>query len=303
MSYHYLVDFPLPEKFNFAGIALYKDSDKYSEYIQGQLASELIKDKRYCFRIKLALSSYSRYNINQLGIHFSEKSLAKNVYSTDPTISFSDLPDNSRSFVSLCKSFIAQGGEKYITLGRFSQPDQIKIIRRDNIPMSSFGLENSAYYLIDNVELFELNDSDDCKCSKSIIQIAAADTSTVLPELEKLKAGGSIILKNVNFEFDSFKLLPKSDAVLNEILNYMGKNPDINLDIAGHTDDVGGDDYNMTLSLNRAKSVYEWLIKNGIPKERLTYHGYGKTRPLYQTDDEKLKALNRRVEIKITIVL
>lgn len=302
MSYHYLVDFELPEKFNFAGIALYKDSDKYSEYIQGQLSGELIKNRRYCFKIRLALSSYSRYSINQLGIHFSGNSPGSNVNSTAPTIVFSDLPENSNRFFTLCKDFIAMGGEKYITLGRFSRPDQAEINPRDNIPMSSFGLENSAYYLIDNVELFEFNDSEGCRCSDSFVQVAAGETSKILPDLEKLREGGSIVLKNVNFDFNSYELLPEADVVLNEILTLMKENSDINLDISGHTDDVGSDEFNMTLSLNRAKSVFEWLKNKGIREDRLTFHGYGKTRPLYQSGDEKLKNLNRRVEIKISTV-
>jgi outer membrane protein OmpA-like peptidoglycan-associated protein len=117
--------------------------------------------------------------------------------------------------------------------------------------------------------------------------------------VNKLKPGNSVILKNVNFEFNSYGLLPNADTVLKTLLIYLINNPDIRIVISGHTDDIGSDEYNLELSINRAKSVYNWLINNGIDSGRLEFTGFGKSRPLYKDTDEKFRALNRRVEVKV----
>ena len=103
----------------------------------------------------------------------------------------------------------------------------------------------------------------------------------------------------MNFEFDKYEILPSSYPILMTLKKFLLDNPDIRLMISGHTDDVGSDDYNLILSINRAKSVYFWLIDQGIDTARLEFTGYGKSKPLYKDSDERYRALNRRVEAKI----
>ena len=74
-------------------------------------------------------------------------------------------------------------------------------------------------------------------------------------------------------------------------------NAALNVEVQGHTDNVGGDAYNQTLSEERAKSVVVWLTARGIAPVRLTARGYGKTMPIASNDDELGRAKNRRVEI------
>jgi len=62
---------------------------------------------------------------------------------------------------------------------------------------------------------------------------------------------------------------------------------------------VGSDEYNLELSINRAKAFYTWLIDNGVGSDRLKFSGYGKSRPLFKDNDDKSRALNRSVEVKI----
>jgi outer membrane protein OmpA-like peptidoglycan-associated protein len=81
--------------------------------------------------------------------------------------------------------------------------------------------------------------------------------------------------------------------------NYLKDNPEINITISGHTDDTGTEEYNLGLSVNRAKSVRNWLINNGIDSMRLQFTGFGKSQPLVKENDEKFRTLNRRVEVKI----
>ena len=79
----------------------------------------------------------------------------------------------------------------------------------------------------------------------------------------------------------------------------MNQNKNLKIELGGHTDNQGSEEYNQKLSLDRAKTVYEYLITKGISSNRLTYKGYGKTKPIATNDTEEGRAENRRTEFKI----
>lgn len=117
--------------------------------------------------------------------------------------------------------------------------------------------------------------------------------------LHAIKEGESVVLKNIFFATDSFELKEESNAELQTILELMQKNPKIKIEISGHTDNIGKDEYNLTLSNNRASSVKQWLENNGINSERIVAKGYGKTHPIADNNTEQGRNLNRRTEFKI----
>lgn len=119
-------------------------------------------------------------------------------------------------------------------------------------------------------------------------------------KLKKLKPGANVVLNNVFFNSNSFDLLPSSKAELNKLAQLMMNNPNVKIEIGGHTDDVGNDATNLTLSENRAKSVVAFLVKNGISEDRLSAKGYGETMPIAENNSEEGRAKNRRTEFKIT---
>jgi outer membrane protein OmpA-like peptidoglycan-associated protein len=116
--------------------------------------------------------------------------------------------------------------------------------------------------------------------------------------LDPIKSGKRFVLSNIFFDFDSDKLKPESDAELIQLTDFLLKNPGVTIEISGHTDDVGRSDYNLKLSENRAKAIFDYLKKN-VDLKRLIYKGYGAELPLAPNDDEKGRAMNRRSEIKI----
>jgi OmpA-OmpF porin, OOP family len=310
LSFYYLFDFPLPNKFSYAGLGIYRDSSSYSEYIQGKLVKPLSKGQKYCLKVSIALSSYSGFSVDKLAFHLSPKPILideSNESSYIPQVMLSTISVDNKRFMTLCTYFIAEGGERFVSIGRFCSSDKLDIIRRKNIPQTQFGIEKSAYYLIENVDIHEIQDTLECYCKSNIFH---NDTLNKVPnqelpyletDINKLKTGNSIILKDVNFEFNSFSLKRESEKELNTLLIYLKANPEINLQISGHTDDIGTEEYNLELSINRAKSVYNWLIAKGIVPSRLKYIGFGKSAPLYKETDEKYRALNRRVEVKIIL--
>jgi len=117
--------------------------------------------------------------------------------------------------------------------------------------------------------------------------------------LTPIKVGESIVLRNVFYESDSYVLKEESKIELDKLLELLVKNPELSIEISGHTDNTGTPEHNLSLSKNRARSVLEYLVGKGIPKSRLEFKGYGETKPIDINETEEGKANNRRTEIKI----
>lgn len=107
-------------------------------------------------------------------------------------------------------------------------------------------------------------------------------------------------LKNIQFESDSYILMRSSYAELDKVYKLLEANPELQIEILAHTDDIGTDDYNNQLSSKRGEVTLEYLVKKGISRDRLTSHGYGKHRPLVPNTSDANRAINRRVEFKVT---
>ena len=108
-----------------------------------------------------------------------------------------------------------------------------------------------------------------------------------------------MVLKNIFFGNNETKIQPESEAELNKITSLLNENPNMKVQISGHTDNVGKKEANQLLSLNRAKSVVNYLIGKGININRLLPIGFGDTKPVASNDTEEGKKLNRRTEINV----
>ncbi len=108
-----------------------------------------------------------------------------------------------------------------------------------------------------------------------------------------------VILKNVFFESGSAELLPTSLTELNRLKKLLEDNVQLKIQINGHTDDVGSESDNLTLSTARAKSVYDWLIEQEISISRLKYQGFGESQPITSTENSEDRRTNRRTEFVI----
>jgi outer membrane protein OmpA-like peptidoglycan-associated protein len=117
--------------------------------------------------------------------------------------------------------------------------------------------------------------------------------------LSPIKNGEKTTLNNVLFEYDSYALTEKSKKALKYVVNYLKNHPSLNIEIAGHTDNIGGENYNLDLSNNRAASVYAYLVANGVDALGLTYNGYGSSLPIASNEIDCGRAKNRRIELKI----
>ncbi len=107
------------------------------------------------------------------------------------------------------------------------------------------------------------------------------------------------ILKGVHFDFDKSTLRPDSMIILDDAAAVMQRYPDIKVEIAGHTDSVGTDEYNMGLSARRAQAVMDYFASKGIDTSRLSFKGYGESMPIVDNSTASNRAQNRRVEMRI----
>lgn len=117
--------------------------------------------------------------------------------------------------------------------------------------------------------------------------------------LEPVRSGRSIVLNNLFFDTREYALKPKSRTELNRLVGFMKQYPEVQVEVIGHTDDVGSDEDNLVLSQNRAKSVYSYLISQGVKVNRLRFKGYGESKPLVANDTESHRQQNRRIELRI----
>lgn len=125
-----------------------------------------------------------------------------------------------------------------------------------------------------------------------MVSISAGDMADALAKT------GAISLYGIYFDFNKSVVKPESKPTLQEIGKLMASQPDLRLSVVGHTDNVGGDDYNLSLSQRRATAVVNALIEDyGVAAGRLEPSGAGMKRPVASNDDEAGRAKNRRVEL------
>lgn len=118
--------------------------------------------------------------------------------------------------------------------------------------------------------------------------------------LDGCKAGDTLVLRGVNFEFDSARLTVNAKTLLDPVADALIARPDIKVEIDGHTDGKGSVPYNQKLSERRAASVVQYLSSRGIDAGRMTAKGFGKSMPVADNATDEGRELNRRVELKIT---
>ena len=172
--------------------------------------------------------------------------------------------------------------------------DEINIVVLDNAAKAYMSaLRNDGFGGYDIYE-FDLDE----KFRPEIVEVEKPSVEDYYADvLEKQK---SVVLKNIYFEFDSSELRSDSEDGINAVYDFLILNPDKNILLEGHTDDIGSEEYNMVLSRKRAESVKTALINKGVSSERIKTKGCGYSQPLPTNNfDDELKTLSRRVSMSL----
>lgn len=126
---------------------------------------------------------------------------------------------------------------------------------------------------------------------------AAAPARVPAPPPAPEPAPQKFVLDGVNFEFNKVNLTSTAVIILDDAVRVLKSQPSVRYEVAGHTDSVGSDGYNQTLSEQRASSVRDYLVDRGVSPSQLVTRGYGESRPVAPNDNDAGRAQNRRVEI------
>jgi outer membrane protein OmpA-like peptidoglycan-associated protein len=120
--------------------------------------------------------------------------------------------------------------------------------------------------------------------------------------LRPIEVGVTVVLRNIYFDFDKTTLKPVSFVELDKVVDFLKTNASVEVEIGGHTDSKGSDDYNKNLSQGRSQSVVDYIVSQGIDEFRLAAKGYGESWPIDTNDTDKGRANNRRVEFKVVMI-
>jgi OOP family OmpA-OmpF porin len=163
-------------------------------------------------------------------------------------------------------------------------------------PTGTFESEvpGTGWYIFSGTAEGYLNGSDSIEFSDE----GKSPMSAVL-YLQPIEVGVTVRLKNIYFDFDKTTLKHESYVELNKVVDFLKQNGHVEVEISGHTDNKGSDDYNTNLSQGRSQAVVDYIISQGIDSSRLTAHGYGESKPIDTNETDAGRANNRRVEFTV----
>jgi len=180
---------------------------------------------------------------------------------------------NSRSIVGKCR--ITSDGYYFILL--------------PSVKKYSYYIESKDFYPVSRIIDFTLSGQN----------LNYKDNITLVSYEEIKQKQLAVRINNIFFDFNKSELKSESFLELDRLFNYLNDNQEIKIELSGHTDNIGTDEYNMNLSQARANTVKDYLVNKGINVDRIVAKGYGKTRPVATNDTDEGRQLNRRVEFKI----
>lgn len=300
-------------------VTLYKDlsnikgvkfKNEYVEYIQTRFKKPLIEGERYLLKMYINCADSSKYYNNYLEFCFTEDSIFKQydvsrMLICNNCIKYQDLSafTDKLNWQEISVIYTAQGNELFLTIGIFYHDGIFKEIKsklKTNLFFSNKRNEESAYYYIDDISLVPIDSlKNEIVLYPELIENCIQPSINNFFKLDKALVGQSYTLNNISFEFDKAELLPNSYSELNDLKQYLNNNRNLKIEIQGYTDNLGDYDYNLALSINRAKSVYDYLVEQGADPKQLSYKGFGNNKPIASNESEEGKAKNRRVEIEI----
>ena len=302
---------------NYAGIRIYSQkNDKLPRtYIATEFSKGLKKGLKYCVSFKISLADMSKYASNNISAYISKKPPMAPEESIQLLIDEEPQVQHSRNKVfnaqygweTVCSVIEAKGGEKWITIGNF-KPDNMTKTERMKKPKIT-GMVGSqifdAYYYIDDVQVFLLEDASECDCESDITteeeDIVYRKTIISKDELdnEALLEASTIYFSQSSKELDDFAI-----KELDQLIGRMKSDADIKIEITGHcdSDEIEAGKANPLvkyMAQKRVNVIKKYLLDNGITEDRFTTVVKDDTDPADSSGTPIGNAKNRRVEFKL----
>lgn len=298
---------------NYAGIIAYSYNDKENRtYITTKLKSPLKKGMRYKVQFSASLAELSKYSSNKLAAHISKRALSTKekvpalIEKTHIEHPREEVFTGMYGWDLVCGEYIAEGGEKYLTIGNFTANNGVKS-EKNKQPKDVKGRQIiAAYYYIDDVSVQLLGANERCDC---LYGTKLVKESTTLYQREpnivdKMSVTEKINEFNVFYRSGRYDLTMPGDKALDGVAKIMQENPDIKVKIKGHTDNLEYDDpATKDISLKRAEYIRSQMVNKGVDASRFTIADIQNKQPspyLKDIDDEKTEnAKNRRVSFEV----
>lgn len=282
----------------YAGLVAYSPSKRdYREYLQARINFPLRAGEWYCLEMKVALADNAQYVCDGMGAVVSELPYRQRGHtnlSLKPQLSNPDghLLYFQPDWVHLSTSFMAGGGEEYIIIGNF-KPDKELDVKARNVEVVRGKPVHHAYYYLDDVILRPATGPDDC--SNTVIELAKIAAEDDFSDRDYR----TVRLQSVLFDFDRDVINPEAEDILGEVLLVLKRNPYYEIEVAGHSDIIGTENYNVDLSKRRSERVIDFLSSRGIASDRLRINYHGSAQPVTTNETEEGRQQNRRVEFLI----
>ncbi|MEZ4920071.1 MAG: OmpA family protein [Saprospiraceae bacterium] len=273
---------------SMAGITVYgctNGKPHCREYIEVQLSEPLVKQQHYYVEFWVAPLKKGMH-IDKIGAYFSINPIARltdEILVRTAQVESTELlsPDKPGDWMKVSGFFEATYEAEHIIIGNFNDDDNTTALGADAETFTY------AYYYIDDVIV---------KKVPPFLKVPVKPDDIRLAKLEK---GKTFVLQNIYFEFDRYELMPRSYVELHKLVQIMKEHPKLVIELTGHTDSIGTDEYNDKLSVQRATAVVNYLTANGISSRRLVSSGAGERKPIADNETEEGRAKNRRVEFTV----
>ena len=272
---------------------------RYKEFAQVKLAEPLHRGTVYEFSMQIKLAFWSNAILKSFGVLLSKGGYNKQVDAVKAnmidTVCKKGGLFKAHQWFTVKGYYKADGGEKYITIGNFSPK-----IKKEMVRMNLFKVGfKESYYFVDDIKLVKSKEFEE-KVDIEIVGPNYRDPmqDSTLQVNKDIKVGDKVGLNNIFFDNGRYYLLPESFIELNKLVQYLLKNPNVEIQINGHSDSGGLNYKNQKMSELRAREVFEYLIKKGV-QNKMYFKGFGSSQPVASNDTDDGKAKNRRVEFQI----
>lgn len=280
----------------YAGLVTFTTGKKnYREYLCSKLTRALVAGELICVEVNVSSADLCSYYTDGFGVVLSEteprqmgqECLDIKASVENPRLYLLDQVDG---WVKMGNIYKATGGERYITIGNFKKDAETNVLHR-TAPGRSMG--DYSYLYIDDVDVKAVKSKADCSCENEILQSLVVDPPLQLSQYDEIR------LDDILFNFDKSFLTDSAKDELDEVFSLLKRNKSMYLEVQGHTDNKGEDNYNLGLSKKRAESVVNYLTKKGIETSRLQIKYFGASLPAKPNESEDGRAKNRRVEFRV----
>ena len=288
---------------NYVGIRTFSYNDKEPrQYISAKLKLPLRKDAMYRIKFYVCLAEGSKYASNNIGVNFSKKqyNIDEDKHILGNThMMHQDNPIHNHYFgwEEICGTYVASGGEKYITIGNFHSNGDTKQQRLKKVKGFVGQSVMSAYYYIDDISVKMIDEENECDCKIKEHEVEVDYVYEIAP-VNPEGMSDDLIIKYTELYFGYGKS-EFSDSDLEHLKNVemvMAKNPDYKLTVIAHMDKAESEDEEVTgIDRDRGNAVKEHLIEKGVNGDNITVKSMGANEPQSSTDDEIGHAKNRRV--------